>query len=134
MYCGHTNGSQLLHLITLQSMHACLNCNLIDIVCISSYLLVHQSIKGTHHNAYCCILRGNRNIHRDFPAPVAILTNTSLPRTRSNKASNWPGRKLGKLKYSWRAAFNLLRPTHSMTDASHSPFARGQLLQHSSST
>ena len=46
------------------------------------------------------IARGARNMQRDFPAPVAIRTNTSLPWTRGKRASSWPGRKLENLSSS----------------------------------
>lgn len=126
-YCCHTNIGQLFYLIEgvfflLQLMHWLFICTCWSI----------RAFKGlmTTPIAEFPIARGARNRQRDFPAPVAILTNTSLPWTRGKRASNCPGRKLLNLKYFWRAASNLFLQTHSTLGALHSPLAKGQLLQH----
>ena len=45
---------------------------------------------------------GGRNMQRDFPDPVAILTNTSLRCSKGNITSICPGLKPANLKYFWR--------------------------------
>lgn len=45
---------------------------------------------------------GGRNMQRDFPDPVAILTKTSLQCSNGSIASNCPGLKPANLKYFWR--------------------------------
>ena len=83
-YCCHTNIGQLFYLIggvffLLQLMHWLFICTCWSI----------RAFKGlmTTPIAEFPIARGARNRQRDFPAPVAILTNTSLPWTRDKSTS-----------------------------------------------
>lgn len=72
--------------------------------------------------------RGARNMHRDFPEPVAILTNTSRPWTTGSSASSWPGRKAGNLgKYSWRALWSYTFPGQSSLAGSPPPRTKGHV-------
>lgn len=118
-YCCHTNVGQLLYLMQSMSAHFSLH-SLILCTCWSI-----RAFRGlmTTPIAEFPIARGARNRQRDFPAPVAILTNTSLPWTRGKRASNCPCRKLLNLKYLCRATSNLLLQTHSTLGASHCPLA-----------
>ena len=53
-------------------------------------------------NTLLLIARGPRNMHRVFPDPMTIRTNTSWPCSIESDASNWPGRKEVYPKYFWR--------------------------------
>ena len=79
--------------------HALVYCNELKLTCWSI-----KALRGLIITAIESLLtaNGGRNMHRNFPDPVAILTNTSLQCSKGNITSICPGLKPANLKYLWR--------------------------------
>ena len=74
--------------------------------------------------------KGARNMHNDFPAPVAMRTRTSLPCMTANSASNCPGRKVVYLKYFSKAASNFSFAKHCVLPLCQFPSVVKHALPH----
>ena len=65
--------------------------------------------------------KGTKNMHNDFPPPVGMRTNASLPWATASSASSCPGRKLLKSKWICKASasFPLATQLLDITPSTH---------------